>query len=135
MQFKQHPVLKNFVREGLGCSCPDNVFDNIEVEHINRSAGTKMNYDRILVGNKLLIYLLGNIRVSNLESILPAVVRAGKYERDVMKYNRFRLVLKLDHTDIKSQAQSLFDSIPERDEKTHLHFISSDDAEGLSGIL
>lgn len=136
MQFKQHPVIINFVKGHLGCKCPENVFDKIEVNQKNQLAGKQLNYDRILVGDRLLIYVLKDIDTSNLHVLLPHVVHAGKEERDTMKYNRFRLVLEhKQDSDINKLAHAIFQAIPEKDEKIHLHFINSNDAKILSGIF
>ncbi|MCG6938741.1 MAG: hypothetical protein LJE83_11315 [Gammaproteobacteria bacterium] len=136
MQFDQHPVIKYFIKNNLGCTCPENVFDEIDVEQKNQLAGKQLNFDRILVGNRLLIYVLKDIDMSNLHKLLPLVVRTGKEERNAMKFNRFRLVLKRDNDiDMESLAYSIFENIPEKDEKIHLHFIADNEANALSGIF
>lgn len=130
MRFSQHPEIKKFVKDKLGCTCPDNVFDEIHIERKNQLAGKQVSYDRLLVGNRLLIYVLKDIDTRNLQSVLPLAVRAGIRERDTMKYNRLRLVLKceFDCGDMERLVQPVFDSIPEKDEKIHLHYISDYDA-------
>lgn len=125
MQFKQHPAIKYFVKHSLGCTCPDTVFDEVDVEEKNQLAGKRINYVRILVGSRLLIYVLKDIRVSTLQSVIPLAIHAGKEERDAMKYNRFRLVLDQEHdVDLVKTAHSVFENIPEKDERIHIHIIT-----------
>lgn len=136
MQFSQHPVIKHFVREILGCTCPDAVFDKIDVVNDQRLPGEQLGYHRIIVGNRLLIHLPDAVELSRLSGILPSAVLAGIRERDSGKYNRFRLVLmRDDNDDFESQAHLLFANIPGKDDRTHLHVISKRDAEVLADVF
>jgi hypothetical protein len=47
--------IKHFVRDTLGCTCPDDVFDKIELQEANNNQVKKIN-----IGDKLLIYILQN---------------------------------------------------------------------------
>lgn len=135
MHFSEHHVLKYFVRDTLGCSCPDDVFNDIVVEQKNQLANSQINYYRILVGKRLLIYLLGDIDCSKLQHILALATHEGMKERDNMKYNRFRLVLHCDNDDMIQPALSTFESIRGIDEKAHMHFIASHDADALFATI
>ena len=78
-----------FVRETLGCGCPDEVFQRIEVVDME-VAGVALT--RLVVGKTLLIYLPPIDAWRRVESELEALVRAGRWDRDRHDYNRFRLV-------------------------------------------
>ena len=49
--------IEHFVRATLGCQCPDEVFRSIAIDQL-RTADGAIGYTRLLVGNRLLIYVL-----------------------------------------------------------------------------
>jgi len=59
------PLLRAFVRETLGCTCPDAVFEAVE-----RTAGiapmSRVPFARWVIGGRLLVYLLRAPAVSGL---------------------------------------------------------------------
>ena len=119
--------IKLFIREALGCTCPDEVFDHIDCRaDVNLPGGIALDY-RINVGGKLLVFVLGIDRFDSIAPILPQLVSAGIHDRDNEGFNRFRLVLLTETPDrLSENAFALFESLP-TDEKTHLHLIPKDD--------
>lgn len=85
----------HFVRGVLGCTCPDEVFDDIELE--TRSApgpslealGADAVEQVLHVGGRLLIALCPTLD----EGRLQALLRAGVSQRDARGYNRFRVAV------------------------------------------
>lgn len=114
-------AIRRFVREDLGCACPEDVFDDIRIEAApsRLEAGSKSRL--LVVGGRLMVLI-----VKSGESDLPGVAVAQLLEngarlRDEVGCNRFRLVLVPD-TDSSALEQQLSGvSLP--DERTHIHFI------------
>jgi hypothetical protein len=125
--------IKTFVKQTLGCACPEEVF-----EYIDCQSNIKLNDDIVLntkinIGNRLLIYVVEANNPGFIKNVLPFLVNTGKKERDNLRFNRFRLVLVTDKLDeIKEVAESLFNTI-NKDEKVHLHVIQKNKVpKGLS---
>ena len=121
---KDNKGIKLFVRQTLGCECPEEV-----LRYINCEYNVKLNNDislsrRINVGNRLLIYVIESNDSDFVKNNLSVLLHTGKNERDKMKFNRFRLVLATDKRDeITNVAERMFHSLPGRDEKIHLHIV------------
>jgi len=115
-------IIKTFVKQTLGCACPEEVF-----EHIDCKSNIQLNdillSNKINIGNRLLIYIVDTNKPGSIKNILPLLFNAGIKERDSLGFNRFRLVLVTDKVDeIKEVAESLFTTI-NKDEKVHLHIV------------
>ncbi len=116
--------MKHFVRQVLGCECPDEVFKHVESAcSIQLDNGIVLR-SRINIGNRLLIYVVAADSVAFVKETLPELVKAGRDERDRKGFNRFRLVLASDdRKGIEEIAESTFNALPEKDEKVHLHVV------------
>lgn len=84
--------IKEFVRKTLGCTCPDEVLQQIECQ-----TGVSIDDDLVLdyemnVGNRLLIYAVRVDDTDPLGPMLSRLVRAGMHKRDRDGFNRLRLV-------------------------------------------
>lgn len=114
--------IKQFVRESLGCTCPDEVFEHIRiVKHADAFAVANIVYE---IGGRLLVAVLIPETGHELSDHLGQLVDAGLQYRDQHGYNRFRLVLAThDDAEIK-HLQPIFDSQPGVDDKAHLHVIA-----------
>ena len=117
-------TIKKFVKETLGCSCPDEVFEHIELERdINLDNGILLNA-KINIGNRLLVYVMEVNQKGFLQENLHIVVSIGKEERDKRGFNRFRLVLSGEKIDeFEQAAYSIFNGLAMKDEKMHLHLV------------
>jgi hypothetical protein len=116
-----HPI-KRFVRETLGCECPDSVFDRIELDGLEGE--TAIPPGKVVVGQRLLIYLVQADDAQFVARHLAALVAAGRQERDARGYNRFRLVIAAKPVEpVREAAQALFQSLADNDERMHLHVI------------
>jgi hypothetical protein len=119
--------IKTFVRQTLGCGCPEAVFN-----HIGYQANIKLDNNilissKINIGNRLLIYIVEISNPDSVKHVLSSLLDIGKKERDSSGFNRFRLVLATDKLNkIKEVADVTFKTI-DKDEKIHLHIIPKND--------
>jgi hypothetical protein len=114
--------IKAFAQHTLGCGCPEEVFQHIECESNIRRDGVHIAY-KIIIGNRLLIYIFTVDTPDSLKDLLPRLVDIGKRERDSSGFNRFRLVLAEDDVDdIRQKGEQLFNALT-RDEKIYLHIL------------
>ena len=125
---QQYSRIKRFVRQTLGCTCPEHVFDTIEC--VNEDDGVRNT--KITVGNRLLIYLVRTSTDSGIQATIDTALERGVRERDENGHNRFRLVLVTLHRDeLSAQAENAFAGSRHADERTHLHIVHPDDVEGI----
>ncbi|MBC8468417.1 MAG: hypothetical protein H8D56_03005 [Planctomycetes bacterium] len=120
-------AIKEFVRNTLGCNCPEEVFQYIDCRTVVNIDENIVPAYEINIGNRLLIFAAAIDEVDSLKPVLSNLVRAGIKKRDEKKFNRFRLVLlTAPDIDIAEQASEIFSSLA-ADEKVHLHVINKDD--------
>jgi len=121
-----YPEIKRFVQEILGCSCPEEVFNQIDYQE----EGDGISGRKINVGGRLLIYIITMDGKSNIQEVINPALKQGVEERDKKGLNRFRLVLVASRPDeLRSLAEHAFDSSEYTDEKTHLHIVNRSDVE------
>jgi len=120
----KNTCIKHFVREHLGCACPDKVFENIAVtEQSDIFSSASTVYE---IGGRLFVAVFVPVDWHNIAKHLSKHVDAGKQFRDQHGYNRFRLVIATDNDDAITNLQKIFDDLPGIDDKTHLHVIKPD---------
>jgi hypothetical protein len=115
--------IKTFVKQTLGCACPEEVFEFIDCQsHIKLNDNIALR-NKINIGNRLLIYVVEVNNIDSLQNVLSFLVNSGKTERDNLRFNRFRLVLVTEKFgEIKETAESIFNTI-NKDDKVHLHVV------------
>lgn len=119
-----HPHARHFVRDRLGCGCPDELLDHIEIE-VRPEPGAPT---QLKVGGRLLVHIRMCPPLAELERALARWVADGVALRDALAFNRFRLVLVLDDPDaMRARAESRFAALGV-DERTHLHLVTPADA-------
>lgn len=119
-------IIKTFAVDLLGCGCGSEVFERIDVSD-DSFDGACGRGKRILIGNRLLIYLAPWDGRDDLAGHAASLMRRGKEERDKNGYNRFRLVLAADSpVEVSEQADGLLKSFVGNDEKLHFHVLPSD---------
>jgi hypothetical protein len=120
-------AIEKFIRDGLGCTCPDEVFESISVEQ-NPGEFADFQKGRLLtIGGKLLVYLVETNDWASVAAKLEQIFGQGCEKRDAEGFNRFRLVVSTP--DIQPARQLLlqqFDALSELDERLHLHVITPD---------
>jgi hypothetical protein len=118
-------AIKSFVKNTLGCTCPDEVFNQIECKEEYNPGSNLPCCKRLLVGNRLLIYLWHIDSPDVMRANLVLMTESGKNERDDKGYNRFRLVLSTScPEELDAAAKRLFDPLAINDEKLHLHIVN-----------
>ena len=115
-------IIKKFAVEILGCGCPDEVFHTIETEIIAFPFVEMTEIQRILIGNRLLIYLIECPEDESMKMVLPKLIQEGTAERDMKGYNRFRLVVYGKQCDIIAEKiRSLCTPYTNNDNRFFLH--------------
>lgn len=109
-------ALEHFIRETLGCGCPDEVFRDLRFE-----PSDGLHDGAIHVGGRLLVFLLRGESIRR----LPALIKAGRQRRDVQGYTRVRFVVLTEEPQPAAEAERLFHGSSMRDERTHLHLVAA----------
>ena len=119
------PAVTRFVREVIGCNCPDEVFRQIEIQR-GTSAVRACSADcELRIGGRLLIVVTSE-PVANLSLSLSQVIAEGKTARDEDKFNRFRLVVQTENAaQERGKLLHEFEAVVAKDERTHLHVIEN----------
>jgi hypothetical protein len=118
------PTLTRFIREVLGCNCPDEVFRRVEAQTGSRAVKSCSADCEIRIGGRLLVVVtsepMERLTVSRIENVFAE----GRRASDAGGFNRFRLVVRSDAAaqETEKLLQS-FEKISTRDEKTHLHVL------------
>ena len=111
-------AIEQFVREGLGCGCPDEVFQAIEYQQHSAA------FDRIDIGGRLLVYVVWLNDQSISAQEIDDHLEKGVNERDKLGFNRFRLVLaSMNAETVEPLAIRAFEQNVLHDERTHLHVV------------
>ncbi|MGD2053082.1 MAG: hypothetical protein PVG45_03160 [Gammaproteobacteria bacterium] len=114
-------AVKRFVRSELGCSCPDEVFDNI---HLLQHAAAFANADKVYdIGGRLLVALYLPEEWREIENQLEQLVESGRKYRDQHGYNRLRFVIATDDNKPAEILYGVFNSLSNVDAKVHLHVV------------
>lgn len=118
-------ALKSFVRDGLGCGCPDEVFSKIQIEK-NPAGFQGLSIDCLIrIGDRLLvaIRLLESLN-GELGEDIKRSLEIGKQLRDDTGFNRFRLVVTSQEADSIAPAfKEQFDGLDGLDDRIHLHVV------------
>jgi len=123
--------IRRFVRDTLGCTCPDSVFSRVDSRR-NVQVGEAVLSHRIDVGRRLLVYVLPNDDPEQLRARLAGLIASGRQERDRLGFNRLRVVVATwDLEKLGPLARELFDGADARDERVHLHLVGREAVSGL----
>ncbi len=126
-----HERLKGFVQETLGCGCPEEVFEEIHVSS-HQVEDCSDEITRIVIGNRLLIYVIPPDSENDLSDRIELIGLAGKADRDANLYNRFRLVVSIAEGAARNDhAAKGFSNAFAGDEKMHIHFVREELLVGL----
>jgi hypothetical protein len=119
------PDLIHFIKDVLGCACPDEVLADIQVvPDPDGFAGLPVNF-LLRVGGRLLVGICASGSPGAVAELLPRCFAAGRALRDAEGFNRFRLVVVSSDVDQDANLlRAVFDDLPMRDEKLHLHAIT-----------
>ena len=124
--------IKVFVKNTLGCGCPEKVFEKIDVSKLPTVEHEK-EITRIVVGDTLLIYVIRPEPSGNFVDSVESIGLAGKTDRDINNYNRFRLVVSSFEDEVQQEKVSeRFSKTFNTDDKMHIHFVNQELVEGLN---
>ena len=125
------PAVTRFVREVIGCNCPDEVFRRIEIQR-GSSATKSCSADcELRIGGRLLIVVTSE-PVEKLSSRLDQVIVEGIRARDEGKFNRFRLVVQSGNAaEEKERLLRAFEAVSDKDERTHVHVLGKGEVPNL----
>ena len=118
--------LKEFIQDVLGCGCPVEVFSRIDIEDEIAPGSALRGCTRIVVGERLLVYLI-DAGLNRIDSdSIEEIARMGIEDRDTHGYNRFRVALVTEFPSTGNESLSArFSRSIGSDEKAHLHIISA----------
>jgi hypothetical protein len=123
-----YTAIKHFVQQGLGCNCPESVFEHMQCASVDYG-GLEMS--RILVGERLLVLLLDADGLGDIASAVRGALHAGVAERDRHGWNRVRLVLRgRCPADWRAPAEDAF-AATMPDDRTHLHVVDAAETAAL----
>lgn len=110
-----------FVREVLGCGCPDEVVARTVVDP---GEGGEPGLD---VGGRLLVRVLPSDDVNRLIDVFPETVERLRRERDRRGFNRLRLVVHSMPEVAADTLQEMLPVIAAADGEVYLHAVSGDE--------
>jgi hypothetical protein len=115
--------IKEFVRQVLGCTCPDRVFEQIEDRRV--LSAVSLHNRSITIGGRLLVYIWEVEEITQFKEKFHAMLAAGKKERDDRGLNRFRAVLAVvdNPAGMIAAATVHFSEFDGRDDRIHFHVI------------
>ncbi len=122
-----HALARAFVRDRLGCGCPDALLDHIEIAFLSEPEAMT----RLKVGGRLLVHIRTCPARAELDRALPRWLAEGVALRDALAFNRFRLVLVADDPEAMRPASEAGFATWNADERTHLHLVTPADAGAL----
>jgi len=124
--------LERFVRDTLGCGCPDEVFQHLVVSRLPPIAG-RPPIVQLQVGSRLLIHIVAPPEGASPNGWIEQLAANGRTARDRHGYNRFRLVVASPTPPASGrEIQERFARAITGDDKAHLHFVGRDQLpEGL----
>jgi hypothetical protein len=129
-----------FVRETLGCGCPDEVFRSVSIDHLPASAG-RPALTELRVGARLLIRVVATPDHAAAAGWLEGLVADGRATRDRHGYNRFRLVLAAPATGAAPRGLDGLDGLAARfaratagDDRAHLHVLAEGQLPAALGV-
>ena len=85
------PVVTKFVREVIGCDCPDEIFRRVEVRAGSTAVKSCPADCELRIGGRLLVVVTSEPVEALSGSRLERVILEGKQARDQGQFNRFRL--------------------------------------------
>lgn len=119
-----HKEVKDFVRNVLGCGCPDEVLENINVKKDASGDGDHIGDILIDVGHRLLVLVIFRENIRGVIKNFEDIFHQGRKARDEKGYNRLRIVVATTGvTTAKKELFQIFERFRGSDDKLHLHIL------------
>ncbi len=116
--------IERFVRDTLGCGCPDEAFRSIALSG-QSATPHRPACQRLLIGQRLLICILEPEGEAGLAEAVSMLAAEGCAQRDSLGLSRFRLVIALDAAEAaRGAAAAAFEAVAAGDERAHLHLLA-----------
>ena len=124
--------IKHFVRSELGCACPDEVFETIDVQYSPRRFHGLPGDCLMVIGGRLLVLLIYTTHWQDVSRNLESLLNRGRALRDSEGFNRIRFVVAAADNELtEAVLMEQFSALPAKDDRTHLHIIAP---EGLPAL-
>lgn len=118
------PGVTKFIREILGCNCPDEVFRDVEVRRGSTAVKSCPADYELRIGGRLLVVVTSEPVEGLSGSRLEKAIREGRQARDDGKFNRFRLVVQVQNAaEDREKLLHAFEAVSGKDERTHVHVV------------
>jgi hypothetical protein len=105
------------VREILGCTCPEEIFDHYQVQH---HISEMIPMVQLIMGNRLLIWIVDGVKIVEPGETLLRLLEQGLAERESRGLNRFRLVVVAESLSWEKEWAHLVEGLGPR---VHLHVL------------
>jgi len=113
--------LVSFVRETLGCGCPDEVLARIRV---GRGVDGAPCLD---VGGRLMVAVIPYEDLDRLIDSFPDTVERSRRERDLRGFNRVRMVVVHASPEVLGETlDDMLHTITAADDRVHVHVLPPD---------
>ena len=124
--------IEPFVRETLGCNCPAEVFEQIDIDPAPSQFDGLANDALIEIGGRLLVLIVRVGDGRTLQDALADYVERGRRYRDENGFNRFRMVVACNNSEsVRSTLMYKFEGLDHIDNRLNLHVLSQDDVPQL----
>lgn len=115
--------IERFVRDTLGCGCPDEVFEHLAVTRLP-PVGGRPHIVQLQVGSRLLIHVVAPPGDAATCGWIEQLAANGRAARDRHGYNRFRLVIASPVPPASAREfADRFARASVGDDKAHLHVV------------
>ena len=122
--------IKDFIKDQLGCGCPDQVFLSIRITQQPGYFDGLPVESLLEVGGRLLVAIGKQCDWRGLSNNLEKIIHTGISFRDDNGFNRFRLVIPTEDEETRRIIQRDYDSLTRKDDKTHIHFVAPSELPG-----
>jgi hypothetical protein len=115
-------AIRTFVRDVLGCQCPESVFADVRIG-LPTLYGTHKaeNGLEFLIGSRLLVAVVPLSEIGEPTTEIPSILEVGRRTRDLHGLNRFRLVVVGVYDDeMRAKIETLALTLGDR---LHLHLL------------
>lgn len=117
--------VKRLLREDLGCTCPDKVFEKIEHETCKIKGKDLPTFLRYVIGKRLLLYISVDKDHKELPVSIKPLFEAGLEDRKACKLNKFRLVIASSTPqELREMTEQQVDLSNILNDKTFIHFVN-----------
>jgi len=113
-------AIRRFVRQTLGCSCPDEILERLHWRSLTLPA-SRIPILRISVGDRLLLDVVPLEALREPEAEIPVLLGRGVASRDNLGLNRYRLALVCRRREPAMEARC--EALLPRWDRAHLHWV------------